>query len=130
MRRPPSYPAGNQLARQRAFTLVEIMIVIGIIGMLLAIAVPALMRARAISQQTVCQETMAGIDQAKQTWALQNRMPGTAEPDWTDLIGPSLYLRSTPVCPGSGTYTINSINVLPECSLSTALAFPHVYVGS
>jgi len=102
----------------RAFTLVEIMIVVAIIGILIAIAVPSFLRAREVSRRNACQENLTKIDGAKQSWALETNADKDATPSWTDLVGNELYIRKSPVCPSSGTYTINAVNVDPACSLS------------
>lgn len=109
--------------RVKGFTLVEIMIVVAIIGILIAIAVPGFIRAREVSRRNACQENMVKIDAAKQEWALENNQPGTASPDWTDIINADQtqsYLRYQPVCPldaakNGSTYTIGTVNALPDC---------------
>jgi prepilin-type N-terminal cleavage/methylation domain-containing protein len=59
-------------SRTAGFTLVEIMIVVAIIGLLAAIAIPNFVRARATSQANACINNMRQIDGAIQQWALEN----------------------------------------------------------
>src|SRR5439155_18375779 len=59
--------------RNQGFTLVEIMIVVAIIGMLAAIAIPSYVRARDNSQTNACINTLRQIDGGAQTWALENK---------------------------------------------------------
>jgi prepilin-type N-terminal cleavage/methylation domain-containing protein len=51
------------------FTLVEIMIVVAIIGLLAAIAIPNFIRARSNSQMNACINNMRQLDGAAQQWA-------------------------------------------------------------
>ena len=53
------------------FTLVEIMIVVAIIGLLAAIAIPNFVKARTTSQTNACINNLRQIDGAKQQWALE-----------------------------------------------------------
>ncbi|MCL6624082.1 MAG: prepilin-type N-terminal cleavage/methylation domain-containing protein, partial [Fimbriimonadales bacterium] len=55
--------------RRKGFTLVEIMIVVLIIGILLAIAIPNFMRARETSRTKSCISNLRQIDAAKEQWA-------------------------------------------------------------
>src|ERR1700755_1089565 len=67
------------------FTLVEIMIVVAIIGLLAAIAIPNFVRARTTSQQNACINNLRQLDGAKQQWALKTKAAQTASPDITDV---------------------------------------------
>src|SRR5205814_2241623 len=69
------------------FTLVEIMIVVAIIGLLAAIAIPNFVKARSLSQRNACIANMKQIDGAKATWALENKKTGADVPADADLFG-------------------------------------------
>jgi type II secretory pathway pseudopilin PulG len=94
------------------------MIVVAIIGLLAAIAIPNFVRARTQSQKNACINNLRQIDSAVQTWALENKQPTSANPGFTDI---SSYLKNQVVCPSGGTafsdsYTLNGITNKPTCS--------------
>ena len=63
----------KKLNRKSGFTLVEIMIVVLIIGILMAIAVPNFIRARESSRRSSCIANLKQIDSAKEQWAMDNK---------------------------------------------------------
>ena len=71
----------NKVSRKAGFTLVEIMIVVAIIGLLAAIAIPNFVRARTTSQMNACINNLRLIDAAKQQWALEQRQVSTSTPN-------------------------------------------------
>ena len=102
---------------RRGFTLVEIMIVVLIIGILLAIAVPNFIRARESSRAKSCVSNLKQIDSAKEQWAMDNKKTSADTPTTADLYGATKYVKSTPNCPASGTYAINAIGTTPTCTV-------------
>ena len=64
---------------RKGFTLVEIMIVVAIIGLLAAIAIPNFVRARAKAQAETCIANLRQIEGAVQVWAVDNGQPDTAQ---------------------------------------------------
>ena len=121
-------------SRKAGFTLVEIMIVVAIIGLLAAIAIPNFVRARATSQANACINNLRQIDGAKQQWALENNQTGSATPAAADI---AIYLGRGAVgavvnggvggvnCPSGGTYTIDAVQVPPTCSIGATVTPAH-----
>lgn len=115
-------------SKAKGFTLVEIMIVVAIIGILIAIAVPGFIKARREARRRACQENLSKIDGAKQQWALDLNKAGTETPDMTDLVEANRtgYLQKEPICPGGGTYTINTVDTDPTCTQESDTDAPHL----
>jgi type II secretion system protein G len=102
--------------REQGFTLVEIMIVVLIIGILLAIAVPSFINARERSRANACRANLRQIQAAKEQWAMANNQGPTATPGWGDLV--PTFMQQQPSCPSGGTYTIGNVNTDPLCSIT------------
>lgn len=108
----------HQRTSSRGFTLIEIMIVVGIIGILSAIAIPSFYKARTRSQQNVCMANLKQIDGAAQQWALENRKTSS---DTYTLANVSDFLKGSvvPTCPAGGTYSPgNTVGEAPTCTIA------------
>ena len=115
---------------RRAFTLVEIMIVVLIIGILVAIAVPNFVRARESARARACVANLKQIDSAKEQYAMDYKLAqGSTMPALSVLCGAgtTTYIKGgTPTCASSGTYTVGNLGTDPTCSIGTGAAVPHV----
>jgi len=110
------------------FTLVEIMIVVAIIGLLAAIAIPNFVKARATSQANACINNLRQIDGAKNQWALEAHQTSTATPATSDLT-PYIKLNtasSIPGCPAGGSYTYGAVSINPVCNLGSTVTPAHI----
>jgi prepilin-type N-terminal cleavage/methylation domain-containing protein len=65
--------SSNQTSARSAFTLVELLVVIGIIAVLVGILLPALNKAKSRAQTIACQSNLRQIYLAARTYATENR---------------------------------------------------------
>jgi prepilin-type N-terminal cleavage/methylation domain-containing protein len=118
----------NKIIRKTGFTLVEIMIVVAIIGLLAAIAIPNFMHSRQVAQTNACISNLRCIDDAKMEWALEQRKQNTDTPLASDL---QPYLGraaagSLPSCPVDAaqtfatSYAPQSVGARPVCLILPA----------
>jgi prepilin-type N-terminal cleavage/methylation domain-containing protein len=111
--------------RKGGFTLIEIMIVVLIIGILLAIAVPNFMKARESSRTKACVANLKQIDAAIEQWAMDNKKAGGDAVVIGDLTGGAEpYLTTAPECPSGGAYAMTTVNANPTCSLGGTHILP------
>ncbi len=138
-----TYPRG--FLRFRGFTLIEIMIVVLVIGILLAIAVPSFINARETSRAKSCAANLSQINSAKLQCMMDNKLdansnavfsvdgvtPSTPGPNGTyqltQIGGSPNYLRAVPACPSNGTYALGGVGDAPVCSVAANPAAPLSY---
>ena len=120
----------NKLNKRRGgFTLVEIMIVVAIIALLAAIAVPGFLRARKRSQASRVINDLRLIDSAVDQYAIENNKASgqpVGIPDWTKYLkaGTSLYTSGADIL--GSTYGAQTVDTLPKVITSSYNALSDV----
>jgi len=120
----------NKINKKRGgFTLVEIMIVVAIIALLAAIAVPGFLRARKRSQASRILNDLRLIDAAVDQYAIENNKTsgstvGTA--DWTNYLkkGTALYVTGADIF--GDAYGAQTVDSLPKAPTSAWLTLSDV----
>jgi prepilin-type N-terminal cleavage/methylation domain-containing protein len=113
------------------FTLVEIMIVVAIIGLLAAIAIPNFVKARNSAQAKACVSNMKQIAGAIDLFALENNK-ADGDPVSADDVRTYIKGNEVPKCPaGNKDYVLGgTVNANPSVTCVNAAASPEHKIGS
>ena len=99
------------------------------VPMMLAIAIPNFVKARATSQANACINNLRQIDAAANEFALEHGKTNGEAIHFPDDLTPYIKLNSQgkiPACPAGGTYSIKNVGETPTCSLGTNVTPAHV----
>lgn len=95
----------------KGFTLIEIMIVVAIIAILAALAIPSFMTYRKQSQATACISNLSQIRNATELYLMSHN----DTPSLDALVGTDKQIKNMPICPAGGNYTVGNASTDPTC---------------
>ena len=88
------------------------MIVVAIIGIIAAMAIPGYVHSREVALKNACTHNISQIQGAIQVWAITTAAPSNATPSIEDLVPD--YLRAWPKC-GTASYEVPAVDEMPVC---------------
>ena len=106
-----------RVRRRSMPTFSEVVLALGITGILAAIIIPNFVKARCTSCPSACMANLKQIQGAKAEWAIETHKTPTDTPADSDLFGPTVYIREKPSCPAGGTYFVGAVGEKVRCSL-------------
>jgi hypothetical protein len=92
---------------------VQIGLLVLMVPLMAAIAIPSFVKARETSQLNACINNMRQIDSAKEQWAMANN---ASEGSTVAVTAANEYMKKAPVCPAGGAYEYKVIGEEPACS--------------
>lgn len=108
-------------AANSGFTLLEIMIVAAVIGLLAALAIPSVVHARDTARLNTIYRNLRTLEEAKDQWAIENKMPTGASVDNVQVL--NLYLRGGGIADVmQETYVPNPVGTPAEATLPNDVA--------
>ncbi len=96
---------------------IAVPLVLAIIGLLAAIAIPNFVKARQASQRAVCVAHLRQIESAKAMWAADQKKSNGDEPADSDVFGAGKYMTAKPACPAGGIYSPGPLGSHPTCTI-------------
>lgn len=104
---------------QKAFTIVEILIVVAIIGTVASMAIPQFAKARSLTKKSICINNLRQIDAAIDRWVFEHDFPEGGTLTSSQEEEAYSYMRNgQPSCPSGGVYTIGTIGIHPQITCS------------
>jgi type II secretory pathway pseudopilin PulG len=94
------------------------MIVVAIIGLLAAIAIPSFVKARNTSQQNACINNLRQIDSGKAQAAIAKAV-AEGDPITEATVNEYIKGNTTPLCPAGGSYSYNDVGTNPTCDITS-----------
>lgn len=100
-----------------AYARIEIIIILLVLAVLVGVFVPRLVKARRTAQANSCANNMRMLDGAKFSWSMENKKGADDLPTRDELAGTDKYMKTWPICPAGGTYSLRPVRNRPTCSI-------------